>query len=428
VIDWKPLPTGRLSRLTRMAGVGARIGLSLLASRDAGAAAAAHAAEVLGTLRGLAAKVGQMASYVEGMVPAEHRAAYGKALETLRTASPSSSPEAVARTVEEELGAPLERLFASFEREPFASASVGQVHRAELFDGRAVAVKVQHPGIDRAVESDLENAAVIESLISALGPRAMDAGSVFEDVRARFREELDYRLEAERQQRFAAFFAADARVVVPAVVPELSARRVLTSEFVRGLSLEEAAGGSEDERRAHAETLWHFAFRTVLLLGLFNADPHPGNYLFQADGRVAFLDFGCVQPLTEQRRSAALLMHTGAAQRDEARFREGAVRVLQTRGGSYERAALGYVRTCFRPLFESPFTIRGDYVAELVNGIKKLKAEMFAKDKSFVMPPPGTAFMNRLQFGFYSVLARLDVAVDYAAVEREFLRRGGIAV
>ena len=83
---------------------------------------------------------------------------------------------------------------------------------------------------------------------------------------------------------------------------------------------------------------------------------------------------------------------------------------------------------CFEPLFESPFTMQGGYVTELVDGIKKLKAEMFAKDKSFVMPPPGTAFMNRLQFGFYSVLARLDVEVDYAAVERDFLRRGGVAV
>lgn len=409
-----------------MASVGARTGLSLLASRDAGAAAAEHAAEVLGSLRGLAAKLGQMASYVDGFVPEGQRAAYEKALGALRTASPTSSPEAVVRTLEEELGAPLDRLFGSFEREPFASASVGQVHRAELFDGRKVAVKVQHPGIDRAIESDLENASVFESLIAALGPRAVNASSVFDDVRARFREELDYRLEAERQRQFAQFFAGDARIVVPHVISELSARRVLTSELVGGLTLEQAGEASEDERRAYAETLWHFVFSAVLLLGLFNADPHPGNYLFQGDGRVAFLDFGCVQPLTAERKAAAVSMHSGAALGDEARFRAGAVRILQTRGGSYETVALGYVRRCFEPLFGSPYRIQGDYVAELVQGMQQLKAEVFAKDKSFVMPPPGTAFMNRLQFGFYSVLARLNVSVDYASVERRFLRAGGV--
>src|SRR5690349_3189429 len=145
----KQLPEGRLNRCGRLAGLGARAGAAHLLARrgDASADAAAHAAEVLGTMRGLAAKVGQMASYVDGFIPEPQREAYESALKSLRAAAPSSSPEAIRRAVEEDLEAPIDRLFAEWEEEPFASASIGQVHRATLADGRRVAVKVQHPGI-----------------------------------------------------------------------------------------------------------------------------------------------------------------------------------------------------------------------------------------------------------------------------------------
>lgn len=421
----RDLPTGRLGRFARLAALGARTSVSLLTSRD-GSGAAARAAEVLGELRGLAAKVGQMASYIDGVVPPAHRAAYSAALEALRAAAPSSSPEAIQRLVEEELGAPIDRLFAEWEREPFASASIGEVHRARLEDGRVVAVKVQHPGIDRAVESDLQNASVLEALVGSLGPKALNAKNVFDDIRARFREELDYRMEAEHQRTFAHFHAADPLIHIPRVIPERSSRRVLTSEFVSGASLAEAAGFGEAERRAYAETLWRFVFKGTLVLGLFNADPHPGNYYFQEGGKVVFLDFGCVQPIEGTRRIAARLMHRSAVTRDEAGFRSGVIQIMKTRGGSYEQKAVSYVRRCFEPLFASPFTMRSDYVADLLRGIGELKMEMFAKDKSFVMPPPGLAFMNRLQFGFYSVLAQLAVEADYAAVERVFLREAQI--
>ena len=169
----RKLPEGRLGRLVKMAGVGARTGASLLLSRD-GEGAAQQAAEVLGTLRGLAAKAGQMVSYEDGLVPETHRASYETALRTLRTAAPTSSPAAIRAVVEEDLGAPIGELFARWEEEPFASASIGQVHRATLLDGRDVAVKVQHPGIARAVESDLENASVLQGIVGALAPRELD--------------------------------------------------------------------------------------------------------------------------------------------------------------------------------------------------------------------------------------------------------------
>jgi len=422
--DDREVPTSRLGRLARLAALGAHTGVSLVTSRD-GRDAAAQAAQVLGHLRGLAAKLGQMASYIDGIVPEHQRAAYEGALAALRTASPSSSPERIRELVESELGAPIDRLFAEWETQPFASASIGQVHRALLLDGREVAVKVQHPGIDRAVENDLKNTSVIESILGTVTPRSVKAAHVFDDIRARFREELDYRHEATQQRAFAELHAGDPRIGVPAVIAERSARRVLTSEFVHGESLDQAAARTEPERRAYAETLWRFVFKGTLIGGRFNADPHPGNFLFQADGRVTFLDFGCVQMMDADRSVTARSLHAAAVRRDEPGFRAAAAALLESRGGSYEQAACSYVRQCFEPLFGSPHHMTASYVAELVQGIGKLKAEMFAKDKSFVMPPKGMAFMNRLQFGFYSVLARLNVRVDYAEVERTFMAEAG---
>ena len=147
------LPTGRIARFAKLASLGAQTGVQLLTSRDA-TAAAAKAAEVLGTLRGLAAKVGQMASYVEGAVPDAYRGAYEQALKSLHNGTNTSDPGAIRRVIESELGAPVEQLFSEWEETPFASASIGQVHRARLSDGRHVAVKVQHPGIEQAVEND----------------------------------------------------------------------------------------------------------------------------------------------------------------------------------------------------------------------------------------------------------------------------------
>ena len=237
--DGRKLPTGRLKRLVRMAGVGARAGAGFVLSKS-GVDAAEYAADVLGTLRGLAAKVGQTLSYVDGIVPEAQRESYERAMAKLRNAAPHSSSEAIRHVVEEELGGPVERLFASFDPEPFASASIGQVHRARLPDGRAVAVKVQHPGIATAVESDLKNAGIVERLVATFAPKGVKPKAAYDEVAKRFREELDYELEAEHQRAFAAFHAGDPKISIPAVIGERSARRVLTSELSEGLSLEQA--------------------------------------------------------------------------------------------------------------------------------------------------------------------------------------------
>lgn len=420
----KSLPQGRLGRLVRYAGLGARTGASLLFSKDA-KGAAAQAAEVLGTMRGLAAKIGQMASYVDGVIPEAQREHYEKALKSLRAAAPTSSPEAIRHAVEEDLGAPIDRLYSEWEDKPFASASIGQVHRATLLDGRSVAVKVQHPGIARAVESDLANAGMFQSMVSTFGPKNINPKEVFEEIKTRFREELDYTLEAERQTFFRGFHANDPFIRIPEVIDDRSSVRVLTTVLAKGHTLEEAAAAEEKERRHHAEVLWRFVFKGNLIGRLFNADPHPGNYLFADDGTITFLDFGCCQPIEGARHEHAIGMHVNAVRGDERAFRDSAARMLETKGGSYERKALQYTRACFEPLFKTPFAVERPYVKSLVDGVMELKEEVFSKDGSFVPLPRGILFMNRLQFGFYSVLARLNVEADYRDVERRFLEEAG---
>jgi predicted unusual protein kinase regulating ubiquinone biosynthesis (AarF/ABC1/UbiB family) len=417
----RKVPQGRLGRLARFATIGVRTGAGLLLDRS-GASGAKHAAEVLGTLRGLAAKVGQMASYIDGVVPEGQREAYEATMKALYAAAPRSSPALIRAQVEEELGAPMDRLFSRWIDEPLASASIGQVHVAEMHDGREVAVKVQHPGITRAVESDLSNAGFLEGLATAMGWERIDPKKILAVIRQRFREELDYRLEAERILRFADLHAGDPHVRIPALVTSHSTRSVLTTELARGASFEEACASAPDERSAWARTMWRFVFKGTMIGGILNADPHPGNYVFHPEGRVTFLDFGCVQELDGRHQELSRRVHLAALARDEAAFRRAVATLIRAKPGPLEDMAVAYTRRIFEPMFDSPYRITKNYAASLVGGMKEMgRLALSVKQHEWFAMPPDMVFINRLQFGFYSVLARMDVEVDYASVERGFL-------
>jgi predicted unusual protein kinase regulating ubiquinone biosynthesis (AarF/ABC1/UbiB family) len=419
--DGRP-PESRFGRFARLAAMGIRTGSSLIADRGGGRAAE-HAAEVLGHLRGLAAKVGQMASYVDGLVPEAQAPAFEASLKALRAQAPRSSPEAIRAVVVEDLGAPIGTLFAEWDDEPIASASIGQVHRARLHDGREVAVKVQHPGIARAVESDLANASLLEGFVGVLGGRRFDSRAILEVIRARFREELDYAREAGHLRAFATLHAGDETVRIPALVESRSSARVLTTELARGAGFDEACAASEGERAAWARTMWRFVFKGTLVGGMLNADPHPGNYVFHDHGVVTFLDYGCIQPVVE-RRHHALRIHRAALARDEDEFARAVALMVGAKPGPLEDLAVRYTRQCFRPLFESPYRITKAFAAGLVDGMRTMaKVARSTPESQFFTMPPEMLFVNRLQFGFYSVLARFDVEIDYAGVERGFLDR-----
>ncbi len=416
------LPSSRIGRLARLASLGARVGVSAVTGNGADVAAKT-AADVLGSMRGLAAKVGQMTAYIDGLVPPEHAGAYEKTMKSLLANTPRSSFEAVRGVIEKDLGAPLADVFRDFDQTPLASASIGQVHRAVLLDGTEVAVKVQHPGVAQAVESDLANAGLVEGAISMMGgAKTMQSKAVLEEIRQRFREELDYTLEAERQRAFAVLHDADPHVRVPRVFDAHVRPRVLVTEFVRGRSFDEAREGTDAERRAWAEALWRFVFKGTIVGGMFNADPHPGNYFFHEDGGVSFVDYGCVQPVPDARRDVAARMHAMACVRNEAGFRDAAREMLKLEGGEFEQRSLAYVRHAFEPLFGSPYKITREYTASLVTEFQAMaRGALTGKVSGATALPEGMFFMNRLQFGFYSVCARLDAVVDYATVERAFL-------
>jgi predicted unusual protein kinase regulating ubiquinone biosynthesis (AarF/ABC1/UbiB family) len=406
--------------LGQLIWTGGRSGLSFLTKQRA-TSAAEEALEVLGNLRGLAAKVGQMMSYVDGLIPEGQSEAFAAALSKLQAAAPSSPFAEVRALLEQELKSPLEAAFVEFDSTPFASASIGQVHRARLADGREVAVKVQHPGIREAVENDLKNAGVLAGLAATLGPRALSSDELFRELSARFREELDYRHEALQQLAFARLHASDPRVHIPAVIASHSTTRVLTTELVKAASFEQVRTSTPERRKQYAELLWHFVFKSILVGGVFNADPHPGNYLFHEDGRITFLDFGCSQRVSTSYLAALREMHRAGIARDEGAFGRAARVGLGTRAGSYESALFSYLWQCFAPLTETPFHLDRAYATAIVKDVQKVKREIFRRGAELTPLPHGIALLNRLNFGFYSLLARLDVAADYVGVDQAIL-------
>ena len=255
---------------------------------------AEQVAEALGGMKGAFMKLGQMASYLDIGLPDHARAA----LADLQQNAPPMSAELAAGVIERELGAPPDIAFAEWDPVPLASASIGQVHRAITHDDRAVAVKVQYPGVDQAIEADLEAAGLVFGAMG-LAFSGFEPGPLVDEIRARVVEELDYEIEARNQQLFADSYRNHPFIHVPDVVTGLSTARVLTTDLAEGVRFDVMEGWDQAQRDLAAEAIYRFVFRSLYRLRAFNGDPHPGNYLFQPDGRVTFLDFGLVKHFTE---------------------------------------------------------------------------------------------------------------------------------
>jgi len=248
---------------------------------------------VLGTMKGAAMKLGQVMSFLDvGLVAEEHREEFQRELAKLRDAAPTVSFKQMRRVIEDDLEEPISEVFATFDEEPIAAASIGQVYRATLADdGREVAVKVQYPGVAGAVRADLQNLEMIMRVLKRMTP-GMDVKAIAEEIRERIVEELDYELEAQNQRSIARIYRGHPFIVVPDVVTSLSREHVLVSEFVRGAGFEELKGRSQAERDRIGEIVFRFFLGCLYRHRQFSGDPHPGNFLMQDDGRIAFLDFG----------------------------------------------------------------------------------------------------------------------------------------
>src|SRR5947207_4320874 len=259
--------------------------------------AAQQIVSVRGTMKGAAMKLGQVMSFLDvGLVPEEYRDEFQRKLGELREAAPNVRFDDMRKVMEQEFEDPLEEVFASFEEEPIAAASIGQVYRAQLRDGRDVAVKVQYPGVAAAVRADMQNLGLILRLMKRMAP-GLDVNALAEEVRLRIFEELDYELEAQNQRALARIFRGHPFIVVPDVFTRLSHERVVVTEFVEGVKFEELKTYPQEDRDRLGEIVFRFFLGCLYRHRQFSGDPHPGNFLLLEDGRVAFLDFGLFKRL-----------------------------------------------------------------------------------------------------------------------------------
>ena len=310
------LPTGRLQRLARVGAVAAnqaarRAGTraaNFARSEEARAAAMdrrqVEAAEqlvtVLGGMKGAAMKLGQVLSFVDlGVVPPEYRDRFQAKLAILRDAAPTVSFERMRAVIEADLDRPLTAAFSDFDTEPIAAASIGQVYRAALPDGREVAVKVQYPGVNDAVRADMKNLGVLLRLARTITPE-LDTRAVGEEIRERVVEELDYELEASNQRTMARLYDSHPFIHVPQVVSALCRERVIVTELVHGDGFEALRSEPQAERDRIGEIVFRFYFGSMYRHRRFSGDPHPGNMIRLADGRVAFLDFGLFKTISPE--------------------------------------------------------------------------------------------------------------------------------
>jgi predicted unusual protein kinase regulating ubiquinone biosynthesis (AarF/ABC1/UbiB family) len=273
--------------------------------------------KVLGNMRGAAMKVGQTLSAVDlGLVPEEIRPQFQEILAQLQTNAEPVPFKSVEKVLAEELGDRPSNVFDEFDPEPIAAASIGQVHRAVLDDGREVAVKVQYPGIAQAIHADMQNLRLSLKLLSVIAP-GIDTGPIAEEIRERIGEELDYELEAQNHRSMARAYRGHPFIVVPDVVTSLCSERVIVSVLVDGERFAKALEFEQPERNRIGEILIRFYINGPMRHRLLNGDPHPGNSLFLDDGRVAFLDFGFFKTLSDD-EVAQLMASTRATYEGDA--------------------------------------------------------------------------------------------------------------
>ena len=283
----------------------ANVGRSEQGAREASARRQLETAKqivaALGTMKGAAMKLGQVMSFLDvGLVPEEHREEFQRELSKLRDAAPIVSFKQMKHVIEDDLEEKIADVFAEFDEEPVAAASIGQVYRATLKEsGREVAVKVQYPGVAAAVRADMQNLGMIMRLLKRMTP-SLDVKGVTAEIRDRIAEELDYELEAQNQRSLARIFKGHPFIVVPEVVSDLSREHVLVTDFVRGVGFEQLKEYPQAERDRIGEIVFRFFLGCLYRHRQFSGDPHPGNFMLLDDGRVAFLDFGLFKRLDRE--------------------------------------------------------------------------------------------------------------------------------
>lgn len=428
------LTRSRLARTARVARLGAKVGgtWASTSARKVFASAerrielddrrrlatAEQVAAELGQMKGALMKLGQMASYLDDGLPEPFR----MALASLRNDAPPMSPALAAGVIRDELGADPHTVFAQWDPEPIAAASIGQVHRAILRsdDGteRPVAVKVQYPGVDQAIAADLRNADMLGTLLRQ-GFGGLDPDEMVDEIKQRLTEELDYRREADNQALFADFYRDHPFIHVPDVVASHSTARVLTSELVNGHTWDELLTWDDAERDAAAETMFRFVFRSLYTMRAFNGDPHPGNYLFHGGGRVTFLDFGLVKQFTaDEMTTFETMVRLAAVDHDAAGYRA----ILEDAGMLRPNAPVSTdeVGAYFSHFYEPVATDQSmTWTPAYASSIVRHTFDRSSPISQYATVPRAFVFIQRINLGLYALLGELGASGNYRRIAEE---------
>ena len=372
----------------------------------------------LGDMKGAIMKLGQMISFMAPGLPEEVR----EILATLQADVPPMAPSLAESVVEEELGRHPTRLFADWDPIPVAAASIGQVHRVVLRDGRLAAVKVQYPGVRDAIGADIENVDAFASAFAMMAFNSVDVDALVAELRDRMTDELDYRLEARCQQEFADRYVGHPFIHVPRVHPELSSERVLTSEWVDGVSWQRMMATARDaDRQRVAETIFRFCQGAVLRHGVFNGDPHPGNYLFREDGRVTFLDFGLVKRWSEPDLDGLGPVLDGVLARDPERTISAMVSAgfLSAGHGVDPKAIWDYVSRPYEPYLHHSWTFRHEWIGETLAGMLDVYGPSAPVVKVLNMPP-SFIVLDRVVWGVSALMGELGATNAFRSILLEY--------
>jgi predicted unusual protein kinase regulating ubiquinone biosynthesis (AarF/ABC1/UbiB family) len=375
-------------------------------------------AEVLGNMKGAIMKAGQMISFIAEGLPPEAQAA----LATLQADVPPMAPSLAEGVIREELGADPDRLFLDWDPVPVAAASIGQVHRAVMPDGRIVAVKVQYPGVDKAIRSDLDNAELLYGLFASFALKNMDVKALVDELRKRMADELDYRLEASCQTAFAERYRGHPFIRIPEVVPERSTRRVLTSEWVEGQRWDEfLANAREAERQRAAEVLFRFAQGSIHRHRVFNGDPHPGNYRFHADGSVTFLDFGLVKRWDEGEFEQLTPILDAILDSDPELTVRRAVSAgfLPADHGFDPGFVYEYISGPYEPFLTDSFTFSREWVGKALERVIDIQGRYGELIRKLNMPT-SYVILDRVVWGMSALFGHLGASGNWRALLQEY--------
>jgi predicted unusual protein kinase regulating ubiquinone biosynthesis (AarF/ABC1/UbiB family) len=420
-----PLPQGRVRRTMPLAGFTARAagGRIVAGLREkagtAGAVDRFHErtaeryAQLLGHSKGVLMKAGQIFSMIDpGAVGNGELSPYQKALTRLQADAPPMDPQLAKEVLQSDLGRPLDELFAKFSDDPMAAASIGQVHRAVLHDGREVAVKIQYPGAADAIRDDLANTELLTTFYrfasSTSGTTMPDLRVITREIAARISEEIDYRHEAANIAAFGQLYREHPFIRIPEVIHEASGDRVLTMSYLAGLDWAAAQEADQDLKNTWAEVIWRFVAGSYRHGKLFHADPHPGNYRFGTDGQVGFLDFGCVKVLPEQLRRNVVALARAALEgrKEDMRDLMVAIGFFTTDSTiTTEEAYQWYAEIFYEVLAPQPVTYLPDTAQRAIRTLVDVRSPDHVVRRMSV--PEDLVFTTRINLSVNTICARL---------------------